>query len=34
MIANSGHDERGKYRGRKADDQGGKFQVINWHSRL
>lgn len=33
MIANSGHDERGKYRGGKAGDQGGEFEVIPWYSR-
>lgn len=33
MIANSGHDERGKYRGGKAGDQGGEFAVIPWYSR-
>ena len=34
MIANSGHDERNKYRGGKAGDQtGGEYAVIPWYSR-
>ena len=34
MIANSGHDENGRYRGGKAGDQtGGEFAVIPWYNR-
>lgn len=34
MIANSGHDERGKYSGGSAGDQtGSEWSVINWYSR-
>lgn len=34
MIANSGHDERGKYRGGQPGDQtGGEWAVIPWYSR-
>ena len=34
MIANSGHDEKGKYRGGIAGDQTGKeFAIINWYNR-
>lgn len=34
MIANSGHDERGKYTGGKAGDQtGSEWQVRTWYSR-
>ena len=34
MIANSGHDERGKYTGGKAGDQSGQeWQVRTWYSR-
>ena len=32
-IANSGHDERGKYSGGKAGDQGGEWVVRSWYSR-
>lgn len=34
MIANSGHDENGKYSGGKAGDQtGGEWAIINWYNR-
>lgn len=34
MIANSGHDENGKYRGGKAGDQTGKeFEIRTWYKR-
>ena len=34
MISNSGHDERGKYRGGKAGDQTGtEWQIQPWYSR-
>jgi hypothetical protein len=34
MIANSGSDERGKYRGGSAGDQNGKeWQIRNWYNR-
>lgn len=33
MIANCGHDERGRYSGGKAGDQGGEYHIINWYSR-
>ena len=34
MIANSGHDEDGKYHGGQAGDQtGGEWQVIKWYNR-
>lgn len=32
-IANSGHDERGKYSGGKAGDQGGEWVIRSWYSR-
>lgn len=33
MISNSGHDERGKYSGGQAGDQGGEWSRIPWYSR-
>lgn len=34
MISNSGHDERGKYKGGKAGDQTGtEWAIINWYNR-
>lgn len=33
MIANSGRDERGRYTGGKAGDQGGEWVVRPWYSR-
>lgn len=33
MISNSGHDERGKYSGGAAGDQGGEWQRQPWYSR-
>lgn len=33
MISNSGHDERGKYSGGQAGDQGGEWARIPWYSR-
>lgn len=33
MIANSGHDENGKYSGGKAGDQGGEWQIQPWYNR-
>lgn len=33
MISNSGHDERGKYSGGAAGDQGGEWQRQKWYSR-
>lgn len=33
MISNSGHDERGKYSGGEAGDQGGEWSRIPWYSR-
>ena len=33
MISNSGHDERGKYSGGQAGDQGGEWSRIKWYSR-
>ena len=33
MIANAGKDERGKYTGGKAGDQGREFAVIKWYNR-
>jgi len=33
-IANSGHDERGRYSGGKAGDQTGtEWAIINWYNR-
>ena len=32
-ISNSGHDERGKYSGGKAGDQGGEWVIKDWYSR-
>ena len=32
-IANTGHDERGKYRGGAAGDQGGEYTLRSWYSR-
>lgn len=33
MISNCGHDERGKYSGGKAGDQGGEWVIRSWYSR-
>ena len=33
MISNSGHDERGRYSGGKAGDQGGEWVIRSWYSR-
>lgn len=33
MIGNCGHDERGKYSGGKAGDQGGEFVIKEWYNR-
>ena len=33
MISNSGHDERGKYSGGQAGDQGGEWQRQKWYNR-
>ena len=33
MISNSGRDERGKYNGGRAGDQGGEWVVQNWYNR-
>lgn len=34
MIANSGHDEKNKYKGGKAGDQtGGEWDIIDWYNR-
>ena len=32
-ISNSGHDERNRYRGGKAGDQGGEWVIRSWYSR-
>ena len=32
-ISNSGHDERGRYSGGKAGDQGGEWVIRSWYSR-
>ena len=33
MISNSGKDEKGKYNGGVAGDQGGEWNIINWYNR-